>query len=131
MPVSHNSNNNNSSGTNETSLNLTRIICLNNNFGLFLRIVKLHMFPLIKLPIIFFNRQFRVRFSRGFQVTRISTNQVTNDFLIDSFMFTFSRVFPLIKSISACYCFISIPENHFSYVQYTYSGFSGGVLVVC
>ena len=41
-------------------------------------------------------------FSRVFQVTRVSTNQVTNDFLIDSFMFAFSRVFPLIKSISAC-----------------------------
>ena len=37
--VSHNNNTNSSSGTNQTSLNLTRIICLNNNFGLFLRIV--------------------------------------------------------------------------------------------
>ena len=86
MPVSHNNNTNSSSGINQTSLNLTRIICLNNNFGLFLRIVKLLVFPLIKL----------------FQVTRVSTNQVTNDFLIDSFMFAFSRVFPLIKSISTC-----------------------------
>ena len=102
MPVSHNNNTSSSSGTNQTSLNLTRIICLNNNFGLFLQIVnvtrvstnqvtnnfsfnrpfhvflftcaKLRVFPLIKLPMIF-NIQFHVRFS---------------------------RVFPLIKSISTC-----------------------------
>ena len=97
MPVSHNNNTNSPLDTNQTSLNLTRTMCL-NNFRLFLQIVnvarvstnqvtnnfsfnrpfhvflftgaKLRVFPLIKLPMIF-NRQFQVRFFMC-----VSTNQV-------------------------------------------------------